>query len=154
MSDLGLKFSQSVRKRCMNSCAKNGGTTRRRFSAIGEKPEGVFKHPPSAWRGLTYTTHRKQYDGYIRKRLKITVIAKKHVQESQPQATPHAPHPSQRTGASCAVYRRSFSFLEDFWRPQGPVVAFKAGVPTPVYRISVMKLCGNIPRKEPDNTAK
>ena len=36
----------------MNSCAKNGGAPRRRFSAIGEKPEGgVLKHPP-ARRGL------------------------------------------------------------------------------------------------------
>ena len=31
----------------MNSCAKNGGAPRRRFSDIGEKSEGgVFKHPP------------------------------------------------------------------------------------------------------------
>ena len=48
MSDLGPKFSQSVRKRCMNSCAKNGGAPRRRFPAIGEKPEGggVQTPPP------------------------------------------------------------------------------------------------------------
>ena len=56
MSDLGLKFSQSVRKRCMNSCAKNGGAPRRRFSAIGEKPEGGggVQTPPPARRGLMF----------------------------------------------------------------------------------------------------
>ena len=40
----------------MNSCAKNGAAPRRRFSAICEKPEGVFKHPP-ARRGLRYASH-------------------------------------------------------------------------------------------------
>ena len=46
MSDLGLKFSQSVRKRCMNTCAKNGVAPRRRFLAISEKPEGGVQTPP------------------------------------------------------------------------------------------------------------
>ena len=56
LSDLGLKFSQSVRKRCMNSYAKNGGAPRRRFPAICEKPEGggCSNTPPPARRGLTY----------------------------------------------------------------------------------------------------
>ena len=40
MSDLGPKFLQSVRKRCMNSCVKNGGAPRRRFPAFSEKSEG------------------------------------------------------------------------------------------------------------------
>ena len=30
----------------MNSCAKNGGAPRRRFPAIGEKPEGGVQTPP------------------------------------------------------------------------------------------------------------
>ena len=60
MSDLGLKFSQSVRKRCMNSCAKNGGAPRRRFPAICEKPEGggVFKHPPGPARNRNRNRNR------------------------------------------------------------------------------------------------
>ena len=37
----------------MNSCAKNGGAPRRRFSAIGEKPEGGCSNTtPPARRGL------------------------------------------------------------------------------------------------------
>ena len=52
MSDLGPKFSQSVRKRCMNSCAKNGSAERRRFSAICEKPEGGCSNTPRPGAGF------------------------------------------------------------------------------------------------------
>ena len=47
----------------MNSCAKNGGAERRRFPAIGEKPEGggVFKHPPPARRGLINLTYGEDH---------------------------------------------------------------------------------------------
>ena len=45
LSDLGPKFSQSVREICMNICAKNGGAQRRRFPAICEKPEGGVQTP-------------------------------------------------------------------------------------------------------------
>ena len=53
LGDLGPEFLQNVRKRCMNSCAKNGGAPRRRFPAIGEKPEWGCSNTPPARRGLS-----------------------------------------------------------------------------------------------------
>ena len=47
LSDLGPKFSQSMQKRCMNSCTKNGGAPRGRFPAICEKPEWGCSNTPS-----------------------------------------------------------------------------------------------------------
>ena len=47
LNDLGLNFLNNVWKGCVKRYAKNGGFARRRFYAIGEKPDGgVSKHPP------------------------------------------------------------------------------------------------------------
>ena len=46
LRDLGLKFSQPMRKKCMIRCAKNSGAARRRFLAIWKKRRGALKSPP------------------------------------------------------------------------------------------------------------
>ena len=47
LGDLGLKFPQHMRTRCMIRCAKNGGAVRRRFLAIWKKTEGLSRAPHS-----------------------------------------------------------------------------------------------------------
>ena len=56
LRDLGLKFLQHVRKRCMIRCAKNDGAARRRFWTIWKKPEGgrFSTTPPPAGRRLKH----------------------------------------------------------------------------------------------------
>ena len=46
LRDLGLKFSQHMRKRCMIKFPKNGGVVRRRFLAIWRNPEGAVLNTP------------------------------------------------------------------------------------------------------------
>ena len=52
LRDLGLKFSQYVRKRCMIRCAKNGGAARRCFLTIWKKNgRGGLNTPPQQGEG-------------------------------------------------------------------------------------------------------
>ena len=51
--DPGIKFSEMVRNWWLIRYAKNGGTKRRRFFAIREKPHGGVP-PPPAGRGLRF----------------------------------------------------------------------------------------------------
>ena len=53
--DLGSKFSHKMRKGWMNSYAKYGGASRRRYYAICEKPMGAHMCPPAV-RGLMFDT--------------------------------------------------------------------------------------------------